>query len=229
MRRIFTVLINKKEYDVYNIEGKEHAGHNDTPKEWWLYFSDRLPSGVLPPFDSEKFVPYSYFINRRLWDISFKQTNTSKYKWDDYSFSSHTQVEMHCNGRLIYSFGTTGNDYGLSFAMDKVGYLKVVLSEHPYNFFEPEENDGRKIYWYGLPATVSVKKHSPWEISINPDYTAGLDENEWWKEYFNRKKRINNKKLSEELDFYDEEESRYRGSINWGDALSDDHIGWFRD
>ena len=42
----------------------------------------------------------------------------------------------------IFSFGTGGNY--LDFAMAKIKYLQVKLSEHPYNFFEPEKENGRK-------------------------------------------------------------------------------------
>ena len=31
-RKIYTVIIHNKEFDVYDIEGKEHEGYNDTPK-----------------------------------------------------------------------------------------------------------------------------------------------------------------------------------------------------
>ncbi len=231
IRKVFTVIIHKKEYDVYDIEGKEHNGYNDTIKTWWVYYSDRLPGNLIPPTDSPDFVPYSSQINRRLWDIRFKQNNSSKYKWDEVRFSNYTNVEMYCNDKLIYEFGTTGNNDGLSFAMAKVQYLKVMLSEHPYNFFEPEKENGRKICWYGLPATIEVKAQT-WEVKIIPDYTAGLTKDEWWAELSRREHKFT-KNSDDDLDDI-ELDNEYRqediesGYINWGDALSDDHIYWFR-
>ena len=180
-RKIFTVIIHKKEYDVFDIDGKEHAGYNDTPKTWWRYYSDRLPDGLLPPSDSPHFEPMHSSIERRLWDLKFTQKTSTKEKWGKTQFRSSTWCEMRCNNKLVYAFGTTGGSRGMDFAMGKVKYLQVVLSEHCYNFFEPEKENGRKICWYGLPATVRVKSDT-WEISIIPDYTAGLNEEEWWKE-----------------------------------------------
>ncbi len=38
IRKIFSVIIGKNEYDVYDVDGKEHAGLNGEPKTWWVYF-----------------------------------------------------------------------------------------------------------------------------------------------------------------------------------------------
>jgi hypothetical protein len=136
---------------------------------------------------------------------------------------------MWCNKKLIYSFGTGGKN--LDFAFAKIQYLQVIINEHPYNFFEPETEIGRKICWYGLPATI-LNGYEPGEIRIKPDYTAGLSKELWWKELKNRKSIYTNK-TEDNLDMdeiekeYDDE---YENSdvINWGDALSDEHIYWFR-
>ncbi len=225
IRKIFSVFIGKKEYDVYSIEGKEHQGFNDIPKEWWLYYTDRLPGEAIPPIDSESFVPFSVSINRRLWDIKIKQYNTSKVKWGESQFSTGTNVQMWCNNKLVYSFGT----FDLAFAMAKIQYLQVVLSEHVYNFFDTEKENGRKICWYGLPATIRVSSNT-WEISIIPDYSAnGFNKESWWKELDRRESKFS--KPDKEWDDIDKEyrDEAYRSdSIRWGDALSDDHIYWFR-
>lgn len=234
-RKAFTVMIHDKEHDIYDIEGKEHKGLNDTIKTWWLYYSDRLPEGTLPPIDSEYLKPWDVGILRRCWEIKIKQTNSSKHKWGETDFRNHTSVQMWCNGKLIYEFGTNGKY--LDFAMAKVQYLQVMLSEHPYNFFEPETEQGRKIWWYGLPATIQVKSCT-WEIAIIPDYTAGLTKAEWWKELTRRESKYMNAEqynsLSEcdkeelEMDKEDSKESEENDYINWGDAFSDQHINWFR-
>lgn len=230
-RKIFSVYIHEKEYDVYDIEGKEHLGENDMSTTQWLYFSDRLPDPLVPHPDSEDFTPFVTGINRRLWDIRIKQYNSHKIKWDENRFSDGTKAEMWCNNKLIYSFGS----FGLSFVFAKIQYLQVILTEHPYNFFEPEQEDGRKICWYGLPATIRVNERETWNIGIIPDYTAGLNKEEWWEELKRREsKYLDEKHLDdmakedmkmEEEEMKEEMESDY---INWGDALSDDHIHWFR-
>lgn len=228
-RKIFTVIIQDKEYDVYDIEGKEHEGYNDTPKTWWLYYSDRLPDGLTPPYDSESWERYCVGTLRRLWEIKIKQTNSTKEKWGETQFNNYTNVEMWCNNKLIYQFGT-GGKY-LDFAFAKIQYLQVLLSEHPYNFFEPEKEEGRKICWYGLPATI-LNGHGAGEIRIKPDYTAGLEKEEWWKELERRQSKHTNKDgFDNDIDEMDEEafeESKYNDIINWGDALSDGNIYWFR-
>jgi hypothetical protein len=223
-RKIFEVTVHNKQYVVYDIEGKEHEGYGDIPKTWWLYYATKLQEDLIPPADSPDFVPFSRSINRRLWDIRITQYNSSKYKWDETRFSTGTNVEMWCNGKLIYAFGT----FEASFAFAKIQYLQIILSEHSYNFFEPEKENGRKICWYGLPATVKVKQ-STWEIAIIPDYTAGINQEDWWKEYRRRKKNHSNDD-TEDLkmdEMYDTEETN-DGYINWGDALSDNHIYWHR-
>jgi hypothetical protein len=201
---------------------------NGEPLTWWVYTADPLPEGFTPDADGAAWEHYHASIQRRLWDIRFTQHNTTKEKWGSLHFNNRTAVQMFCNGKLIYEFGTTGTDSGLSFAMAKVQYLQTALTEHSYNFFEPEENNGRKIWWYGLPATIKVKGYT-WEIGIIPDYTAGLDRAAWWAEYGKRSTNFKETNLEdkemEAEEFEDAERSDY---INWGDALSDGHIGWHR-
>lgn len=222
-KKIFTVIIHEKEYDVYDIDGKEHEGLNGEPKSWWVYFSDRLPEGLTPPIDSDVWEPYSKGINRRLWDIRFKEYNTSKEKWGSTQFSNRLRCEMWCNNKIVYAFGT----FDLSFAFAKAQYLITMMSEHPYDFFEPQNNEGRKIYFYGLPATIKVRSDS-WEIGIVPDYSAGVSKETWWKEFQIRRNPVLRTDKSDEDDDMIWGEQDPRSWINWGDALSDGNIKWFR-
>jgi len=227
--KVFEVMIYSKYYDVFDIDGKEHEGYNDIPKTWWLYNSERLPAGLTPPIDSPHWEPFRKSISRRVWSISFKQGNTTKEKWGETQYSNYTGVEMICNGKPVYSFGTTGGDRGLTFGMAKAQHLIVMMEEHPFNFFNPESENGRKIYWKGLPASIRTKSH-PGEIGVVPDYTCGLSKEEWWRELLRREKKIPAKK-DEDWAAIEEEDLRESMSsdyINWGDALSDGHIDWFR-
>ena len=230
MRKIFEVMIYEKFYDVYSIEDKKHESLNGEPDTWWLYFGNRLPEGELPDINSEKWEPYHKSIQRCVWDIRIKQKNTTKEKWGDTNFRNHTHVEMHCNGKLFYEFSTIGGDSGISYAMAKVQYLQVKMGEHSFNFFQPEKENGRKIWWYNLPATVVVNSYSPWEIKIKPDYTTGFTKEEWWKEYKNRQNKLLSMQniFVDEDDIDDDDDYTHDDLINWGDALSDDHIWWFR-
>lgn len=227
-RKTFTVIIHKKTYDVYSIEGKEHEGLNDVPKTWWLYYSDRLPEGIAPPLDSPYWEPFSNSINRLCWDIRFSQGNSSKYKWGANQFRNNTVVEMYCNDKLVYKFSTIGEDRGMSYAMAKAQYLQTVMAEHPFNFFEPEKEIGRKIWWFGLPATI-VLGYEPGEIRIAPDYSTGIDQNKWWKLYKERRAPVQpNEESREDDESIFSEDDGPRSIINWGDALSDGNINWFR-
>jgi hypothetical protein len=227
--KVFTILIRNKEYDVYDINGKEHQGHNNTPKTLWLYYSDRLHDGMIPPHDSDSWKPYCVGALRRCWEIKIKQTNSTKEKWGETDFRNHINVEMWCNNKLVYQFGTNGKY--LDYAFAKIQYLQVQLSEHPYNFFEPESEVGRKICWYGLPATI-LTGYEAGEIRIKPDYEAGLTKDEWWKELSRRQHKFTNKEdFDKQFDEMEEEERKEEMEsdiINWGDALSDGNIYWFR-
>lgn len=228
IKKIFKVLITDTLYDVYDIEDKEHEGINGEPKTWWLYFDSPLPEGCTPPIDSDKWHPWHISIQRLVWDIHIKQSTTTKEKYDSIHFRNHTNVEMRCNGILVYSFGTGGEHY-FAYAMAKIQYLQVELAEHCYNFFNPGEEKGRKIYWHGLPATIMPRKHSGWEIDIYPDYTTGLTKEKWWDELRKRETMIG-KKPDEDDEIESEDRKVYEemGYIPWGDALSDQYINWFR-
>lgn len=229
VRKIFSVIIHNEEYWVYDLDGREHEGLNGEPKTWWLYYSKLPDENLTPPIDSKDFTPFTYSISRFCWDISFKQKNTCKVKWDDFHFSSNTTCEMRCNNKLIYSFYTWGDDKGMSFALAKVEYLKPIMHEHPFDFFNPEKEQGRKIWWYGLPAMIRIPdREEKWEIGIIPDYTCGLDKESWWKELENRKSNYNEIKDDDDDIFDYDEEDKNQNFINWGDALEDKHIGWFR-
>ena len=229
IKEIFSVYIENTKYNVYDIEDKRHDGYNDMPATWWLYF-DKVKPGFIPSIDSENWTPFDIGIKRHLWEFDIKQTNTHKIKWEDNRFSNNIRVDMICNKKKIYSFGT----FDINFAFSKIQYLMVVISEHPYNFYESEKELGRKIFFYGLPSTVKPSDAYPGEISIVPEYSDELPLDVWWDEYSKRKNPVISSILPEEdtEDYQMEEEqiSEHKdyGSINWGDALSDGNIDWFR-
>lgn len=222
MRKIFEVIVHKKTFDVFDIEGKEHPGYNGEPKTWWIYYADRLPEGTLPPVDAPSWEPWSSSLNRMLWNIRFTEYNSSKEKWGATQFRHGLHCEMECNGKVVYAFSTLNLEY----AMAKAQYLITKMSEHPYNFFETEKENGRKIWWCGLPATIRPKSDT-WEIVIIPDYTAGVDKPTWWKEFKARRSNLMEVKRDDDMDMWEEDDNF--DYINWGDALSDGNIKWFRE
>lgn len=233
MRKLFDVYINSKPYVVYDIEGKEHAGYNAIPKTWWLYFSKGLPEveGVTVSKDSLDLHPFSSSIKRLVWEIKIAEKNSVKEKWGDYDFRSGCWTTMIANGKEVYSFPTLDMEY----ACARVQVLKHQLMEHPYNFFEPEKERGRKIFFYNLPAMIEPSTAYPGEISIIPEYTKYFPKEIWWKEYSKRSiiRNLNHQDLDAEEEIKMDEESLKEDmgydKINWGDALSDGHIWWFRD
>lgn len=218
-RRVaYHVLINDKHYAVYDIPDAYHslgtANGNPSEDHYFINYNNEWTHFV------------SRGVHRICWDISYKQRNSAKHKWDEWMFSSGGYCEMRANGILIYGFFGRSLEYALS----KAQYLSVALLEFPgYNFLHPEENEGRKVWWYGLPATVSVRKDNPWEIKIIPDFTE-IPKDEWWSMYKTRTQKVTGvdaEKLEEEKEDY--QEDVHSGYINWGDAFeTGGRIDWFR-
>jgi len=237
VNKIFDLMIDDRLYAVYDIDGYEHPnGHwNGTPKTWWLDYSDYHPVDEDDEEEGENFeprirelIPYvDKGVHRICWEIRYKQRNTVKYKWDDFDVRNGGSCEIYANGKLIYSFFSRSVDFGLA----KAQYMMVNLMEHPYNFLNPEEEKGRKIWYYGLPATIEPG-YDPGNIRVVPDYTDISKEN-WWKEYYIRKNPIlvqtDGQSMSDkEMDDEHFAETRDYGTINHGDALWDGMINWFR-
>lgn len=224
-KHLFDVVVDRKTRGVYAIEGREHEGSNGEPKTWWIYMHDALSvTDAVPPADSDAFQPWHKWILRQCWDISFKESNYTKEKWDEIRFSHGLVCTMNCNGKPVYEFRT--ND--MSYAMAKAQTLIVQMGEHPYNFFSQGEDNGRKIYFYGMPATVQASS-CPGEIHIIPDYTD-IDRAAWWEQYELRKTPFGGEQDEQwrgmEADTISEH--KHYDKINWGCALSDQHINWFR-
>ena len=234
-RKIFDILINDKPYTVYNIEEYEHeyGKWNGCPTTWWLDYSEYDEyideTGDLEEADIRELVPYiDKGVNRICWEVRFKQRNYMKYKWDDWDLRSGGKCEMYANDKLVYSFFSRDMNHALSTAQT----MEWKLLEHPYNFLNSEEDHGRKIWYYGLPATIRNHSFEPGEIGIVPDYSY-MSESEWWDELKKRKTNItpNDYKKNDDDEFDDEsfeEDRRFSSWINHGDAFYDGMINWFR-
>lgn len=219
-RHIFDAYYRDRLCPVYDIEGKEHGWGkwNGQPATWWIDIGGEIAKGT--GVVQEHLVEYhNSQINRPCWDIRVKETNSYKVKWDEDRWSKGCSCEMWANGKLIYKFYTRD----IEFAMAKAAVLTVQLMEHSFNFLEQEKERGRKIWWYNLPATI-LNGYEPGEVRIKPDYTT-LSRDEWWAEYIKR-----SVVQGDDMDRSQErvQERRMDDEINWGDALSDQHINWFR-
>jgi hypothetical protein len=214
----YHVLINNERYAIYDIPDAYHSLGSGNGSEYedhyFIYYGNEWC-----PF-------FSKAVHRICWEIKYKQTNSAKHKWNDWQFSKRGNCEMWANGKLIYSFPS----YDMNYALAKAQYMEVALLEFPgYNFLNPEKEKGRKVWWYGLPATIQPSSSYPWEISIHPDYSE-ITKEEWWKLYREKIKKVNDKDkedVEEEKD--DLEEAMAMDYINWGDAFhADGRIDWFR-
>lgn len=217
-RFCYHILINNEVYSVYDIEEAYHSLGSANGSGYEDHYFIRY---------SDQWVPFvSKGVHRLCWEINYKQSNSAKHKWDEWQFSSRGSCEMKINGKLIYQF----NSYSLNFALSKAQYLTVALMEFPgFNFLEPEKENGRKVWWYGLPATIKSKSSYPWEIVVYPDY-SDIQMEEWWKLYRIKtaKEGDKDKERSEE-DRQDFDEDLSSRSINWGDAFeAGGRIDWFR-
>jgi hypothetical protein len=231
VRPVFKIYINEKPYQVWSIEGYTHetGRANGTPDDWWLNFCNKKDE------DDNELTPYvDSGVHRICWEISYKQKNYAKHKWGETSIRNGGFCKIDANGKTVYTFSCSD----LAYAMAKVPVLIAQLMEHPFDFLDPKSEHGRKIWYYGMPATVSVNEYSePGEISIVPDYSTGIEPNRWWKLYRERKNPVivsDSEVDPDDMDHDDDdlgdlrEHSTSSSRINHGDALWDGMINWFR-
>lgn len=220
-RETYKILIGDTEHQVWDIEGYEHEygkWNNEVPTYWV-----EMEGGILDPFIITG-------VHRICWEVNFKQSNYTKHKWGSVNIRRSGRCIIKANGREVYSFLSSD----LGFAMSKAQYLTTLISEHPYNFFEPEKEKGRKIWYYNLPATIEPSSN-PGEIRVYPDYVGeyeGKKNNwKWWKDYY---ERFRYKGLSDSgIENHDGDEEQFEetrdvGWINHGDVLWEGNIRWFR-
>lgn len=117
---------------------------------------------------------------------------------------------------------------------EKAQHLIEKMKHHPYDFVNYESERGRKIWYYGLPATIEHKSH-PDEIMIVPDYSY-MRSDEWWSELERRKTNVTSssvmndfqrQELEREKDSF--EESKDYGMNNHGSVFYDGMIKWCRE
>jgi len=228
IRKIFEIQIHDKMYPVYSIEGYEHnlGKYNGCPETWWLDYS-QYDTEIGNP--NRELIPYiDKGVHRICWEVNYRQFNSSKYKWDEWSIRNGGVCTIKANGKEVYKFHYRDLGGALSNAQVKID--KMI--EHPFNFVNPEEEIGRKIWYYGLPATILLG-YEPGEIRINPDYSY-ITSTDWWNELEKRKSKLTPEEISDEekedleMDKEHFEEYKDYGVINHGDVFYDGMINWFR-
>ena len=116
----------------------------------------------------------------------------------------------------------------LASALANAHVMTEKLLYHVYDFINPENDNGRKIYYYGLPAIIKTG-YRPGEITVHPDYEK-IPADRWWEIYSGRRTPAEDlgSKEDREMDESDVEDHKRYGSINHGDAFWDGMINWFR-
>ena len=228
IRKIFEIQIYEKMYPVYSIEGYEHnlGKYNGCPDTWWLDYS-QYDTEIGNP--ERELIPYiDKGVHRVCWRVDYEQHNSTKYKWDEWDIRNGGICKIYANGKPVYKFHYRELKGALAAASNKIDEM----IEHPFNFINPEEENGRKIWYYGLPAKILLG-YEPGEIKIEPDYSY-IPESEWWKELEKRQTNVTPKYIDEEdnddikIEKEHFEESKDYGIINHGDVFYDGMIKWFR-
>jgi len=232
-RKIFEIQIQDKLYPVYSIEGYEHrlGSDNGCPATWWLDYSVYHTEGDDEYPITRELVPYiDNGVHRVCWGIDYQQYNSTKYKWDEWNIRNGGICKITANGKLVYKFHYRDLKGALSAASCKIDDM----IEHPFDFINPEKEEGRKIWYYGLPAIIRLG-YEVGEIRIKPDYSY-MTNDEWWSELERRQTNINPKDRTykdDELWEEDRDKERFEetkdwGEINHGSIFYDGMINWFR-
>ncbi len=221
IHKAFELMINDNPYQVWNIMDYEHENGkwNGTPATWWLDYSEPGEENVLVPY-------VDIGVHRICWEIRYKQKNYVKHKWGETDIRNSGRLDIYANGRNVYRMNCRNLEYAMSNAM----IMPYKLMEHPFNFLKREEENGRKIWYYGLPATISINDYDS-DIKVIPDYEK-ISSAKWWKLYNERKKPVNLDDSVKDPDGLDMKEfsgeTHKYDSINHGDPLWDGMINWFR-
>jgi len=231
IRKIFDIQIHEKMYPIYSIEGYEHnlGKYNGCPDTWWLDYSVYHSDNDDEEPTMRELIPYiDKGVHRVCWKVDYEQHNSTKYKWDEWDIRNGGICKIYANGKPVYKFHYRELKGALAAASNKIDEM----IEHPFNFINPEEEVGRKVWYYGLPAKILLG-YEPGEIRIEPDYSY-MSESEWWRELEKRKTNLTPKEVDEEdiddikieKEYF--EETKDYGIINHGSVFYDGMINWFR-
>lgn len=180
-RKIFKTIVNGETCWVYDRPKHKHklGKWNALPETWWLLYH----SSWIPWIDNGA--------NRPCWDIRIKQGNYIKTKWDEQQIRGTCGIQMYCNNTLVYHFVCRDIEYGFA----KAQKLITDMIEHPFNFTNPEEEVGRKIWYYEQPASIERLMLDQGCIMIQYegdgdgfDLTRPWDDDEWPDEWDGEKK-----------------------------------------
>jgi len=198
----FYVVIEDKRCEVHCRKATHKLGEwNHKPDNWWAkidFYTDKLPYWI-PWVDTGA--------NRPSWGVSITTGNSLKYKWEHESIRSSGSVSITCNKQMVYSFPASNID----FAFAKAQYYIKLMEEHPFNFYNPESEIGRKIWYFDQPGIISSLRLEDGEIFIKYDGD---------KKGFNMKKPY---------DSSEDPENEWDGKDEIRDDIFSNKIWWFRE
>lgn len=181
VEKIFELQIDHKMFDVYLIK----CGGTETR---WI---DYLERGLLP---------YTGRTHKICWGVICEQLNRPQNIFDANDFSGRTFCSITANGKKIYEFKhhsiggyaiSLNPLYELNDALKKAQDIIDKIQDHPFDFINPKKEIGRKIWYYGLPATIKLTDDFG-IVNIVPDLSY-LSLEEWFDELIKRTTRAEEK------------------------------------
>lgn len=138
--KIAEIHVREEEHDL----GKNNGGN---PHLWAKVFHNNEDQSAgfewVPWLDSG--------CNRPCFGLDISEDNIRRYKWGGDSVYARCTATITCNNRVIYQFfGRNVQECTI-----KASYILQKLEAHPFNFSNPEEEIGRKIWYHQQPAIIS--------------------------------------------------------------------------
>lgn len=191
---------NGEMLQVWNIPSKPHnmgIWNDMTSPTYWIEMEGELHPALLRDIS-----PYSF-------EMTVKEYNRVriKQKWGSNSCMANMAYEgtLKLNGRVVYKENYNSREL-LVAEMER---LRVLITEHPFNFLEPDSEIGRKVWWKRQPAIVeSIYENN---VILKLDTTA------------TNKKYFDSSIYPNDPDYYDEQEDSVK------DSIFSTNIWWFRD
>lgn len=115
-----------------------------------------------------------------VWGVEIKQNGYTKRKWGDLEFRSNTCGYITCNGDPVYKIRAGS----LHYAMAKAQTLIVELTDHIFDFVNPESMIGHKVWYENCPAIVSgfFQGNVTLDFEEEPDLSSDDDWVKDWNE-----------------------------------------------
>ena len=207
MKVIDKVLIRGIEYDLVNIDGKEHNLGKDNgvcSTLWVKYINESTDIEYIPWIDIGT--------NRKCWGFNIQQGNSMNYKWNNCKIDGYTNVTITLNNKPVYELYVNKLEYAFNKAQNLIGELEY----HPLDLTDMEEGIGRKIFYKRLPAKITSRGVG--YVIIEPDCKSE-DLKNWWKMY-------RDPWSEDDYEDYNYEEMQTDGNIK--DDILSSNIWWWR-